>query len=744
MAANPRYLFRVSRELLEIDVLDLDTVLHRVLADVVDGAKIHLQLSPPEASSAGRPQSITSKRKHRAAPALTCRLDRAQNVVTGPGLGQKLGRILGDRGEVLMIERLEPEREVPDANNFARKVVTSSAKTTTSGTLAHFAVYSPRHIFLHDDHSEPRILPNFSGSAIKFHHDESMGLLSQLADLPSAPEEAVALHDMGLQLSLRRGFDALLSLQTLRHLSPFPHQIRTVERALRQMRGRALLCDEVGLGKTIEAGLIMNEYIIRRLVRTALILTPSSLVEQWREELIRKFDLPFIRHDSPEFKSTDMPWETHPYIVASLDTAKREPHRKQILRHAYDLVIVDEAHHLKNRNTQAWKFVNQLKKKYILLLTATPVENSMEELFNLITLLKPGQLQTASEYKRKFVNRHDPLQPQNVDELKRLIQSVMIRNRRSTTGVIETGRTAETIIIAPSQAEEQFYARLSGFVKQQLMDMPSKEASLHPFVLKNLLRQAGSSVACTVPTLRKIRQELVGGAEGLQAELTELTTWAESDQTSAKMQHLAQVLISGREQTIIFTGFVETQKAIAAFLRRQGIDATEFHGGMSRAEKEQSIDRFRTGTPVLVSTESGGEGRNLQFCHRMVNFDIPWNPMRIEQRIGRIHRIGQNHEVNVYNLAAAGTVEQHIVHILDVKINMFQLVIGELDMILGALDDQRDFEDMVWDVWLQSQDDSQVARGMESLGDALVQAKEHYQKVQNIDNKLLGELVAND
>ncbi len=754
------FLFHVSRELLEIDVLDLDASLHAALPDVADGQLIRLQIGPtddPSAPSRRLPNGRSKATgKPRSGTSLLCTVDRSQGVITAPGLGQQLRRLLGDNGGMLVIERVEadpPEGAKPD--DAARPA--SSASPELAG---YFAVYSPRRLFFPVDAPEgadpdPDIaLPTATGALsepesmsptpIRFHHDPAMTLLQQLAVLPAVSAKAVDLHNLGLQLSLRRGFDTLLSLRTLRNLSPFPHQIRTVERALRQMRGRALLCDEVGLGKTIEAGLILNEYMIRRLVRTALILTPSSLVEQWREELIRKFDLPFISHDSTEFKSTANAWATHPYIVASLDTAKREPHREQILQHAYDLVIVDEAHHLKNRNTLAWKFVNQLNKKYILLLTATPVENSMEELFNLITLLKPGQLRTAAEYKRKFVSRRDPLQPQNVEELKRLLQSVMIRNRRSATGVIECGRTAETTIIAPGVAEQQFYAGLSVFVKRQLAPVSPQTRSWHPLVMKNLLRQAGSSAACTIPTLRKLATERDGADEVAKTELSELLDLADASQTSAKMRHLAQFLARNEEQTVVFTGFVETQKAVAGFLRDCGIDVTEFHGGMTRAEKELSIERFRAGTPVLVSTESGGEGRNLQFCHRLVNFDIPWNPMRIEQRIGRIHRIGQNHDVNVTNLVSAGTLEQHIVHILDVKINMFQLVVGELDMILGALDEQRDFEDLVLDVWLESQDDSQVVEGMERLGEALALAKQHYQKVQDIDRKLLTELAENE
>jgi SNF2 family DNA or RNA helicase len=404
----------------------------------------------------------------------------------------------------MLVMRTAPDKAVE---------ATSSPNSKDSEHATAIQLASPRDLWWYD----PRRVNEFSSDPqfpdIRVNHTGVNAILEPLTALSSHSEESLVLHDLGLQLSLRRGFETILSLQTLQHVSPFPHQIRTAERILRHMRGRALLCDEVGLGKTVEAGLILHEYRVRGLVHNALILTPASLTTQWREEMIRKFDLPFVRYDSEQFRSKGQSWETFPFVVASLDTAKREPHRSHLLDQAYDLVIVDEAHHLKNRNTQAWKFINQIKKKYILLLTATPVENSMDDLFNLITLLRPGQLHTASEYKKKFVSRKDPLQPQNVDELKRLIQSVMIRNRRSTTGVIQTGRTAETMIVTPTPEEQRLYEKLSGFVRRQVAGNKAETPLTPPFVLKNLLRQAGSSGACVLPTLRKI-SETSGNRQG--------------------------------------------------------------------------------------------------------------------------------------------------------------------------------------------------------------------------------------
>jgi len=142
---------------------------------------------------------------------------------------------------------------------------------------------------------------------------------------------------------------------------------------------------------------------------------------------------------------------------------------------------------------------------------------------------------------------------------------------------------------------------------------------------------------------------------------------------------------------------------------------------------------------VLVSTEIGGEGRNLQFCNAIINYDLPWNPQRIEQRIGRIHRVGQEREVYIFNFSAENTIESYILDVLDAKINMFELVVGEIDMILGNLDERRDFADVVMDIWVNSQTQKELEKGMEKLGEKLVEARRQYTKVKDYDNRLFGD-----
>src|SRR5205809_862590 len=199
--------------------------------------------------------------------------------------------------------------------------------------------------------------------------DADADLLARAFRTPGDGPRAWALNGEAHRISLINGFDRLLAWPTLRGVVRYPHQERTCLRVLREMRGRAILADEVGLGKTIEAGLLLKEYTIRGLVRRALILTPASLTGQWREEMESKFELPFA-----VLRSVG-DWERRPLLVASIDTAKRDPHRVWAQRTSWDLVIVDEAHRLKNRLSVNWRFVAGLSKKYMLLLTATPVQD---------------------------------------------------------------------------------------------------------------------------------------------------------------------------------------------------------------------------------------------------------------------------------------------------------------------------------------------------------------------------------
>lgn len=563
-------------------------------------------------------------------------------------------------------------------------------------------------------------------------------VLEALTNFKKSDEKWFDLYQIAQHFKFDSGGDQLLSLPYLRDLETFEYQINTVKSVLNRFKGRALLCDEVGLGKTIEAGMAMQEYIMRGLIGKILILCPPSLVQQWEHEMKRKFNQDFIRADDPAFKKRgDAAWSHYPKVIASIATAKLKQHRTAITDVHYDLVIVDEAHHLKNRKTLAWQFVNEINKKYIFLLTATPVQNNLEELYNLITLLKPGQLKTYRYFKQNFVEDNQGLEVKNVDRLKRLLADVMIRNKRSNVDVQFTKRKAQTTTVPLSALEQELYTELSTFVRRKYHDEQSGMTRLQ---LKVLQEQMGSSFYTLASSLQKqMNNEKLNeiDRQTMKRFYEQARHIAQSEATTnAKVRELLTLLSETKDKVLIFTKYQKTQHLLANVLKKQGFLVAEFHGGLKRKEKEEQINFFRDNAQVLVSTEVGGEGRNLQFCNTMVNFDLPWNPMAIEQRIGRIHRIGQERDVYVYNLVAQNTLEHHILNILDRKINMFELVVGEVDMILGDIEAKEDFSDIVMKTWVNARDQVTMEKEMEQIGDQMLENKNQLAKLKRLDKHL--------
>ena len=543
-----------------------------------------------------------------------------------------------------------------------------------------------------------------------------------------------------VKLASHPGFDSLIALPMVRDMELLEHQIRSAMTVLRRLRGRALLCDEVGLGKTIEAGLVLSELLMRGLVRSVLVLTPPSLITQWQGEIRRKFGVELISHDDPAFRQREADaWKCHDRVIVSQHTAKREPHRSAILDRKWDMVIVDEAHHLRNRTTAIWKFTSEIQKQFILLLTATPVQNNLEELFNLVTLLEPGLLSTKRDFSQRFISKEDKLTPKNVDELHALLSEVMVRNRRSTVGLQFTKRFARTESVTMTAAEKRLYEAVAGLVRDQLRDKTGTPA-FNRMTLITLQMALGSSSAAAAAMLENLLGKPILPA--CQRQFILECSGLVSQNQSAKVDRLLDLLEKFPDKLVIFTQFRATQEMLRCRLVQAGHDVAVFHGGLSRLAKEAAIEHFRESARLMVCTESGSEGRNLQFAHGLCNFDLPWNPMKIEQRIGRLSRIGQKRDVYVFNFVAAGTVEAAVLHLLEAKLNMFELVIGEVDMILGNLDEEKEFEDIVADEWAAADNVDEFAARMEMLGNRLVAAKVAYFRQRSQDEKLFGNRFA--
>jgi superfamily II DNA or RNA helicase len=529
-------------------------------------------------------------------------------------------------------------------------------------------------------------------------------------------------------------FENLICLTQLLGVQSFWYQEETARKVLKTFRGRALLSDEVGLGKTIEACVVLKEYIQRGMVKSALILTPTPLVSQWQEELRSKFALEFPSTDEPGFRKSGKRFWKQAFVLASINQAKSKRNFETVISREYDMVIVDEAHHLKNRNTLNWKLVNALKKRFLLLLTATPVENNLMELYNLITLLKPGQLKTAKAFREAFMTKGDPTSPQNRSRLKELLGQVMIRNTRAIAKINIPPRFAETVRVEPTASEKDLYERITILVQS----MNKTNGVGNKLLLKHLLAEAGSSPRAVEATLTRMlgKREMLRDHEKQILAIRNLTR---SMDDTRKNRVLLKLLRGTKGKKIIFVKYLGTLEHLTDFLDWEKIPHAVFHGRMSNTEKDEQIEYFRGDKDVLVTTEIGGEGRNLQFCHQMINYDLPWNPMKIEQRIGRIHRIGQEKEVRIFNLCAANSIEDYILEILDRKINMFEMVIGEIEMVLGRVGGEKDFSERVYDIWLNSSLPEERQKGFDRLATQIKRSKTRYHTTKELDEKLFGE-----
>ncbi len=610
--------------------------------------------------------------------------------------------------------------------------------------------------------------------------------------------DALWLRVEHARLRLLRGYEELLCLEGLQGVEHLPHQIETVRRVLRHLRGGVLLADEVGLGKTIEAGLLLREYLLRGMIRRVLILVPAALVGQWHEELTTKFSLDFTTAESGQAIGDGF-WRDTERVLASLALAKSPRHFEAVSACSWDLVVVDEAHHCRNRTTRNWQLVNALQRKRMLLLTATPVQNDLLELYNLLTLLEPGHLKTEADFKRNYVRRGNPRDPRNRERLRSLLGEVMIRNTRSLVTIHLPPRYAQTFVLNPDERERRLYESLDAYLRRRVgnnqpadaaehgpelalqpqvdgierdaaarqLDLFEKPAAARPGAhpAAGAARRESASRAVPARELSRMRLTALLMAAGshpaaLAAPLADL---AEEDEGAVALRNLSRgaidapdgdplLLLSVKEakllellaanrqgKTLVFANFSATLDRLARVLTRAGIPFSLFTGRQTAAEKAQAVEALTTRVPVMLCSEIGGEGHNLQVANTLINFDLPWNPMRIEQRVGRIHRIGQTREVFIFNLCTAGSLEERLLKLLHDKIRMFELVVGEVGSILGNLEGGDEFESLVLNLWLASRGPAELDGAFERLGDSLLAAQECYLDTKRLDAALFGD-----
>lgn len=556
-------------------------------------------------------------------------------------------------------------------------------------------------------------------------HVQMPSLEFQETVFPLSSLKAYFLRETAARWWISNQSDDLLCLPHCR-IQHLEYQLRTALRVLGPLRGRALLSDEVGLGKTIEAGLVIKELLVRGMAKRILVLTVPSLVDQWEEELSEKFGLSTattnqtVAREAPENF-----WRDNTAIVASLHTLKQPAHLAVAQQSTWDILVVDEAHYLRNRDSQAWQAVNALPRQFLLLLTATPVQNSLEELYNLVTLLQPGFLPSPREFRARFLDPKRPRQPREPEELRRMLGQVMIRNTRANAGIGLPPRHAETVLFEPDAAEKTFGQEWETEFRAALAKLNASQASLWG---RLVLQAAGSSPAAWRSSLSRFPDRAAaerwtrGGLLG--------STWDKKCALIPPLTHAEGGLV-------IFTQFLQTQTALAEFLQAAKVQTHVINGQTPPADRHPITENFRRQGGALLLTHSGTEGRNLQFCHRLVNFDLPWNPMEIEQRIGRLHRLGQKHPVRIYNLVQADTLQEHLLELLQEKLNLFELVVGETGLVLGDRFTSDEFAEEVLRCWRESQ--GRVEEALSSLGQELAAAREQYGEVKKLDETLFAK-----
>jgi SNF2 family DNA or RNA helicase len=556
-------------------------------------------------------------------------------------------------------------------------------------------------------------------------------LVEKLAgDEVSGDAGAFGLRLLARDAQARSDFHTLWGLDHLHDVELYEHQLSAVQKVLQDFQGRGILADEVGLGKTIEAGMITSEYIRRGLVKKFLILSPASLVKQWQEEFRSKFDLDVQTHLDIE------DWREHPYIVASLDTAKGVKHREVLRECGFDLVVVDEAHKLKNQRTRNWKFVRELETRYLLLLTATPIQNSIEELYNLIYLVRPGLLSTRKSFRAEFVQQRNRRVPRNVQRLRDLVGQVMVRSRRSEANIAFTERNVELIEVGLEGAEGDLYHSLDMFIRENYTHLPYFEKGLNRLTLMLLERMVTSSPQALQGTIFRLLEK--GNLPpSFEEGLRRIHARAEALTVPAKFRAVKEVVGRNKEKVLVYTQFRDTQAALADYLEAAGHEVFRFHGGLPVRAKDTVVKDFaKSDHGVLISTDAGAEGRNLQFCRVLINFDLPWNPMKVEQRIGRVHRLGQTRDVDIVNLYYTGSIEEYVVRLLTEKIKLFTLVVGELDSILGFARTRNDIETEIMDVYMSSEQENELDDRFERLGRHYERAFRDYDGMKDAQNSI--------
>ena len=580
------------------------------------------------------------------------------------------------------------------------------------------------------------------------------------------------------------------------HIDLNPHQINAFCAAIDAMKtGGMVLADEVGLGKTIEAGLVLR-YMLESGAKKVLIALPASLRKQWELELEDKFDLSSVildrltvEHDANNWHRKLADRQGVMIVITSYDYSSKLMKRFPDVK--WDFLIIDEAHNLRNLNN-----TKRAKRLYALsggipkiLLTATPLQNSLMDLYGLISFIDPRIFGSEQVFRQRYMKDED------YDDLKRELTPVLYRTLRKDAAdyMHFVKRICRTVDFELSPDEIELYERVNLFLKRDaLYSIPASNRGLIILVIRKLMASSSFALVETFEVLKKRLEKLYEGTrsadaqEGfdlfwsfvedeidesgfeetededtaaqkayIQEELDEVKSIidvAKRIKTNSKISALRKALEIGfsyqrengiAQKAVVFTESKRTQKYIAAELRKSGYsedDILLFNGdfddtmtkeiyrawqvknygyanyGRSVEYKHAIVDYFKEHAKILICTDAGSEGLNLQFCNTVINYDLPWNPMKIEQRIGRCHRYGQQNDVVAINLLnTQNEADKRVYEILSKKFELFEGVFGASDIALGALESGTSFEKMVLDIYQSCNTTTEFRKAFDKL-----------------------------
>lgn len=562
-------------------------------------------------------------------------------------------------------------------------------------------------------------------------------------------------------------------------IDPLPHQTNLVHHILASGNLNWLIADDVGLGKTIETGMLIKALRQRAQARRILLITPAGLTAQWKEELHHKFALSDFEIYGENF-NIDAPreWKKHDDVIGSIDKFKDEKHLDTLMQaEPWDLVIFDEAHRLSRRRygmkfdtSQRFQLAQELRKntQAIILLSATPHQGMPDKFQSLLMLLHPERKEDIETL---------ALNPE-------ILSDMMFRNNKSDVTDIEGnfifhGKTTKALRVPLGEDAKEFDKALQTYLKQGYAASSELgfKGNAIGFVMTVYRKLAASSAQAIHTALLRRRDRLDGELNSPSESLDHVSDerfWGEYEEkidaqkdeffkgelelldsliirsqnhldTDKKIQIFMDELISNiltqnvNEKVLIFTEYRATQEYIkTALQKRYGDSKVELiNGSMRHQERREAIDRFEYGGQFLISTEAGGEGINLQrYCHVMVNYDLPWNPMRLVQRIGRLYRYGQQKRVVVFNVHSPDTADEQVMRMMYERIDQVVTDLATIDNefneklqddILGEIADMVDIQSILEDATIAG-----ISRTQNRIDEAMQKAKEAASKQREL------------